>query len=257
MRVLSKQEATLWCKAHRIALSRRGLPERSDANLRFEIPRDTQKRISLVGQAMKAFEDEPSLLVWFDDWSVWPSGQRMHVFDRFRMSYGETRPLIESPAHLFDQTEIEDATSFVTFAALFLWDCYVTNPNRSKLLYFSHDEYGLTKGIQLPEGVKVRRAAGDRVRPRVLPVWSTDFRETAAGDPIGCPVSVGEMVEYVNPLLPFSVQPGNLEFIQKGQLEGSFLLALGVLRRRWASLEHLRFLWPRPARGIDENVDVR
>jgi hypothetical protein len=56
--------------------------------------------------------------------------------------------------HLFDGTEIEDGTSFVTIAALFLWDCYVVNPGRSKLLYLSHDEYGVTKGVDLEDRVK-------------------------------------------------------------------------------------------------------
>jgi hypothetical protein len=47
-----------------------GLPERSDAQLMFEIPRDAQKRVYLVNRAMEAFGDEPFFLVWFDDWSV-------------------------------------------------------------------------------------------------------------------------------------------------------------------------------------------
>lgn len=154
MKVLSPQEAATWCQAHQVALSDRGLPERSDADLKFEIPRDAQKRVYLVSQAMEAFVDEPLFLVRFDDWSVWPSGQRMHVFDRLRRSYGETRRLIDSPGHIFDGTEIEDATSFVTIAALFLWDCYVVNPNGTKLLYLSHDEYGVTKGVDLQDRVK-------------------------------------------------------------------------------------------------------
>jgi hypothetical protein len=70
------------------------------------------------------------------------------------MSYEETRWLIDSPGHLFDGTEIEDGTSFVTIAALFLWDCYVVNPDRTKLLFLSHDEYGVTKGVNLEERVK-------------------------------------------------------------------------------------------------------
>lgn len=153
MRVLSPQEAAAWCRAHHVALNNREFPERSDADLKFEIPRDAQRRVYLVNQAMETFGDAPLFLVWFDDWSVWPSGQRMHVFDRIRMSYGETRRLIESPGHLFDGTEIEDATSFVTIAALFLWDCYVVNPGRTKLFYLSHDEYGTTKGMHLEDRV--------------------------------------------------------------------------------------------------------
>src|SRR5215475_13158756 len=149
MKVLSSQEAAAWCEAHHVPLSHRSLPDRSGANLKFEIPLDAQKRVYLVGQAMESFRDEPLFLVWLADWSVWQSGQRMHVFDRFRMSYGETRPLIQSPGHLFGTQEIEDAISYVTLAVLFLWDCYVVTPARAKLLYFSHDEYGLAKGIDL------------------------------------------------------------------------------------------------------------
>lgn len=154
MKVLSKQETMLWCQVHHIALSDGGLPERSDAKLKFNIPADSQRRVYLVTQAMKAFEDEPDILVWLDDWSAWPSGQRMHVFDRFRMSYGETRRLIDSPGHVFDQTQLEDATSLATIAVLFLWGCYIVVPKRCKLLYFSHDEYGVSKEIDLQGRVK-------------------------------------------------------------------------------------------------------
>src|SRR5215510_11099588 len=154
MRVLSTQETVEWCRAHHVALSNWGLPERSDADFGFAIPEDVQKRVSLVGEAMEAFRDEPLLLVWFADWAVWPSGQRMHVFDRFRMSYGETRRLIDSPGHVFDRAELEDGKSFVTIAVLFLGDCLVVNQGSTKLLYLSHDEYGVTKGIDIQERVK-------------------------------------------------------------------------------------------------------
>ena len=221
MKILSPREAATWCQEYHVALSDRGRPEDSDADLKFRIPRDAQERVHLVSQAMGAFRDETVFLVWFDNWSVWPSGQRMHVFDRLRMSYGETRPLIDSPGHLFGQTEIEDATSFVTVAVLFLWDCHIVVPGRRKLLFLSHDEFGLSKGIELPNSERVRTAAAGSVRPRVLPVWSADHRDPVAGDPLGCPVSVGEMLEYLDPLLTFRVLPENLEFIQKGQVDAS------------------------------------
>jgi hypothetical protein len=156
MKVLSKSETTLWCASHHIALDARGLPERSDVVQKFSVSSDAQRRVALVKHTMEAFVDERAVLVWFDDWSVWPSGQRMHVFDRFRMAYGESRRLIDSPGHIFDQTEIEDATSFVTLAVLFLWDCYVVTPNRSKLLYFSHDEHGAAKGLDIANEVDGR-----------------------------------------------------------------------------------------------------
>jgi hypothetical protein len=144
MEILSREETELWCRQHQIGLSPAGLPERSSSAAKFIIPEDAGKRVHLVSQEMRAFSSEPLFLVWFHDWAVWPSGQRMHVFDRFRMSYGEQRPLIRSPGHVFVQKEFEDAISFVTLAVLFLWDCYVVAPKGSKLLFFSHDEHGLT-----------------------------------------------------------------------------------------------------------------
>jgi hypothetical protein len=147
MKILSRDETRLWCSQNDIALNDRGLPEHSDASVRFKIPEDANKRVGLVSDRMRAFNGEPISLVWFDDWAVWPSGQRMHIFDRFRMSYGETRPLIQSPGHVFGRSEFEDAVSFVTLAVLMLWDCYVVTPQRGKLLFFSHDEFGLTKDV--------------------------------------------------------------------------------------------------------------
>src|SRR5689334_10764800 len=132
MRFLSSPEIKSWCEQNRIPVNDFELPDRSGAELRFKIPADAQKRVVLVNGAMKSFDQEPVILVWFDDWSVWPSGQRMHVFERFRKSYGESRPLIEAPGQLFDRTELEDACSFVTIALLFLWDCYVVTPGVTK-----------------------------------------------------------------------------------------------------------------------------
>jgi hypothetical protein len=143
MKFLSKQETELWCRQNAIVLGDRGFPDLSGATEKFDIPPDAQQRVALVAQYMAAFRDVSQTLVWFNDWSVWPSGQRMHMFDRFRMSYGEARWLIQTPGHVFERDEFEDTVSFVTFAALFLWDCYVVIPKHTKLLFLCHDEFGL------------------------------------------------------------------------------------------------------------------
>ena len=79
------------------------------------------------------------IVVVYAAWGVWPSGERMHLFDRLRASYGETRPLIDAPVHVFAADEFEDAVSFVTLGVLFLWDVDVFG---KEAVFFSHDEYG-------------------------------------------------------------------------------------------------------------------
>lgn len=82
MRIVTRSEAERWCEAHSVALSSSGLPERPAA-IEFSIPQDAGARVALVSSAMDEFRDAAQFLVWFDDWGVWPSGQRMHVFDFF------------------------------------------------------------------------------------------------------------------------------------------------------------------------------
>jgi len=50
--------------------------------------------------------------------------------------------LIDSPGHIFTRAEFEDALSFITLGVLFLWDCYVLNPRGTKIIFYSHDEFG-------------------------------------------------------------------------------------------------------------------
>ncbi len=87
---------------------------------------------------MDAFQGA-KIVVVFSDWGVWPSGERMHIFDRLRQSYGEVRPLAEAPVHVFAADEFEDAVSFITLGVLYLWDVDVIG---KEALHFSHDEIG-------------------------------------------------------------------------------------------------------------------
>jgi hypothetical protein len=84
---------------------------------------------------------DSSCLVWLDDWSVWPSGQWHHLFERFRLSYGFHDHLIDMPAHIIDKAEVDAAVSIAVYAILMLWDCYVIT-DKGSLVHYSHDEFG-------------------------------------------------------------------------------------------------------------------
>jgi hypothetical protein len=73
---------------------------------------------------------------------VWPSSEHRHIFDRFRISYGEHRPLIEAPAHVLADNEHDELQSLVTMGVLFLWDVYVAVASGTLLVHYSHDEWG-------------------------------------------------------------------------------------------------------------------
>jgi hypothetical protein len=147
VRSLSRSEAEEWCRRRGIPVDRGPTPPAARASL--PIPVDAGQRVALVRDQVAAFEGESEVLVWFTEWGVWPSAERPHIFDRLRASYGERRPLIEIPAHLFLPSEAEDLLSFVTLGVLFLWDVNVIGASSSRMLLFSHDEMVDVVGVSL------------------------------------------------------------------------------------------------------------
>ena len=127
MKIISKLEAKDWCESKGISLDERGFPQLDNNSVSFDIPKDSGQKVSLANRQFESFRSEKEILIWITAWTVWPSCERMHIFDRFRVSYGEERPLIEAPGHIFCQNEFEDAPSFMTISSLFFWDCYVVS----------------------------------------------------------------------------------------------------------------------------------
>lgn len=142
MQALSASEATEWCQRHGALLGPGGFPKPRGTCEAFTIPSDAGRRVALVAEHLHGFMRSGQTLVWFNDWAVWPSGQRMHIFERFLASYGQQRPLIEAPGFLFSEKEYEDLVSFATLGVLFLWDVHVIATNARRLLFYSHDEVG-------------------------------------------------------------------------------------------------------------------
>jgi hypothetical protein len=142
MRAISEADAQKWCQSHGVPLGEFGLPSfNGKGTEQFSIPIDAGERTALAKQQMMNLADGDPLLVWLDNWSVWPSGQWHHLFDRFRLSYGCPEPLIEKPAFLIEKTEFDAAISIAVYAILMLWDCYLI-ADADSWLYYSHDECG-------------------------------------------------------------------------------------------------------------------
>ena len=133
-----------WSHDHGYALSGFGLPAFRDIEHcdTFDIPPDAGQRVALVREHLSVFREEVEICVWLHYWSVWPSGQWHHIFDRFRLSYGVAETLIAKPGHLIPKAEFEVAISIVVYSVLMLWDCHVLGVSGRPFLFYCHDEYG-------------------------------------------------------------------------------------------------------------------
>jgi hypothetical protein len=88
-------------------------------------------------------EFQPCLL-WITDWGIWGEmSERVAtaLVECFRLARGERNLLIDTPAHLFGETEALDAQTLLTIAIVFGWDCYVIPQHGKHYALTSHDEY--------------------------------------------------------------------------------------------------------------------
>jgi hypothetical protein len=102
---------------------------------------DSGRKVSMARFLFSLVAPEPETLILVDDWDVWPSKEHMPLFTRFREALGESRPLIESPAHLVTASDSDDAVSLIATSLLFIWDCYGISSSGRDAFYISHDEF--------------------------------------------------------------------------------------------------------------------
>jgi hypothetical protein len=91
----------------------------------------------------ESYEFQPCML-WMTDWGIMGEvSERVakSLVESFRSDRGDRNLLIETPAHLFGDTEATDAQTLLTIAIVFGWDCYVIPEHAKYYAVTSHDEY--------------------------------------------------------------------------------------------------------------------
>ncbi len=69
------------------------------------------------------FKSNQALLT-VKDWALYDPHE-MHLFESLRKTHGESRPLIEAPAHLFTSTEHADLIGLFGLSVAFEWTSYL------------------------------------------------------------------------------------------------------------------------------------
>ena len=148
MQFLTAIESAQWCLKNGFSVSEDH--KEPDLSLdsfrvgRFPIPNDAGKRIALCRMLIQSvWSQEPQCLLWTTQWSIWPSGEHLPIVQSVRRSYGEDRPQIDAPGHVFHIGEFDSALTFFALSCLFLWDASLLISGGATALAISHDEYGV------------------------------------------------------------------------------------------------------------------
>ncbi len=147
MKSLTAKQAAEWCRNLGVPSDQRSGPSSEILVDRFELPADSGDRIAIAMERLAEFRSASRILIWITEWGVWPSIDRSEDFRAIRADIGETRWLHEIPAHLASNADFEYVRRMTECAVSSLWDLYLIGPKGSKILHFSHDEWGGSRGV--------------------------------------------------------------------------------------------------------------
>src|SRR5437763_2538229 len=107
----------------------------------YSIPRDSGAKTALSRAFAYLLLRKSSVCIYVSGWGVWGSSENLDLFYGYRRSFGESRPLIEAPVHLFERTEEDTFVSILCMVFYFVWDAWVFDIEGKALVRISHDEW--------------------------------------------------------------------------------------------------------------------
>ena len=107
----------------------------------YSIPRDSGAKTALSRVFAYLLLRKSSVCIYVSGWGVWGSSENLDLFYGYRRSFGENRPLIEAPVHLFEPTEENTFVSILCMVFYFIWDAWVFDIEGKVLVRVSHDEW--------------------------------------------------------------------------------------------------------------------
>src|SRR5579871_1607621 len=100
MRFLSPIECQEWVKsAIGMAFTWESIESDFPFRVAYELPVDTGRKTALARSLSCADGITRPTLLWITAWGIWPSAENMAIFDGYRSSLGEIRPVHVAPGH--------------------------------------------------------------------------------------------------------------------------------------------------------------
>lgn len=90
--------------------------------------------LNFTSAFLEAFACDQACLVVFTDWTSYrPHEQKL--IDTMRLAFGESRPFMEAPGHVFGPEERDLATGFFSLGVAFGWTAYLYIESDKTVLY--------------------------------------------------------------------------------------------------------------------------
>ncbi len=142
MKILNHDKGIEWLKTRSWDLLTPDTLEREfRRSMSYLLPADTGKKTHLARVLISSLHPNAEGLLWISGYGVWPSCENMDLFEGYRKSLGEDRPVREAPFHVFSKSESREVESLLALALYFYWDAVLLDGPRNAAVRVSHDEY--------------------------------------------------------------------------------------------------------------------
>jgi hypothetical protein len=142
MRIIGKEDTVRWLSAKGVSVWN-DIPSfrKFYKALNSQIPADSGRKTA-IGRALAShFNTADESLLWIHEFGIWPSSEDPNLFERFRQSLGEPRPLFDAPGHIFTQTDLKDVASLLSLVLYFIWGAVLYCPTKGLGIEIDHDEF--------------------------------------------------------------------------------------------------------------------
>ncbi len=138
MKVLTLAQSKEWLAEREFSVQESDFP-----SLRREylLPPDSGWKTALARSIAGMFDPNEEVLLVLLNWDIWPSSCSMPLFNRVRLSFGETRPLDEAPGHLFALQEADLIEAVLSLTLYFVWEAVLVGAKGGLAFWVSHDEW--------------------------------------------------------------------------------------------------------------------
>lgn len=144
MNFLTDADAKAWCRANAVPLvPPHGHPDKSlaEQGRQVSISHCRDRLFWLAQNLVGHLGPWSDALLWVTETEIWPSSENWHLYYRLRQANADHGTIADTPAHLFEQHESSELTSFLQLALTFGWDAHLLSKGGRMRAFISHDEW--------------------------------------------------------------------------------------------------------------------
>jgi len=139
METMTENETLIWLFKHNI--DNENFINNYELKLSKKISVDSGFK-NYLAKEIASIYNENNILLYINEFGIWPSCENMYLFDGYRKSIGINNNISEKPSHIISQNENIELYCILGMILYFFMGCIIIPiNNQNEIINISHDEY--------------------------------------------------------------------------------------------------------------------